>query len=76
MVLRKNITIFLILKISYSFTVTYPKKCKDVCVGIGFANVLGKSDEKGSIENKYWKGINNPTEKQVIIKRERRQCHI
>lgn len=39
--------------VSYSFTVTYSKECKDVVVGIGFANMTNATlnEEKG-----YWKG--------------------
>lgn len=39
---------------SYSFTVTYPKKCKDVVVGIGFVNKIESFDN--SYEKMYWNG--------------------
>lgn len=43
--------------VSYSFTVTYPKDCKDVVVGIGFANCdsLGVMRPDG-VDNRYWNG--------------------
>lgn len=47
--------------ISNSFTVIYPKKCKDVVVGIGLTNLSNKQegseyDEPLSNNQKYWKG--------------------
>ena len=36
---------------TWKFTVTYPKDCKDIVVGIGFANMDGKKSDNG-----YWKG--------------------
>lgn len=42
---------------SYSFTVTYPKDCKDVVVGIGFANYIPVPDEwTDDVDNQYWDG--------------------
>ena len=37
---------------SYQFTVTYPKDCKDVVVGIGFYPYVGTLPQ----EKDYWKG--------------------
>lgn len=50
---RKNNWYRNIKSVSHSFTVTYPKDCKDVVVGIGFANMFNyqPDEEKG-----YWKG--------------------
>lgn len=46
-----------IKSVSYSFTVTYPKKCRDVVVGIGFANrVEVPSEIKDEVDNQYWEG--------------------
>jgi hypothetical protein len=52
--------------ISYSFTVTYPKTCKDVVVGIGFTNHVAVpdpwTDDDGTVyyaddpDNTYWDG--------------------
>lgn len=41
--------------VSYQFTVTYPKDCKDVVVGIGFYNTPD-SPLKKTVEANYWKG--------------------
>lgn len=41
--------------VSYQFTVTYPKDCKDVVVGIGFYNTPD-SPLKKTLEANYWKG--------------------
>lgn len=43
--------------ISYSFTVTYPKTCKDVCVGIGFSNSADNTYNNENMgDNLYWNG--------------------
>lgn len=42
--------------INYSFTVTYPKKCKDVCIGIGFVNKTENIPDMGTFNEEYWKG--------------------
>lgn len=43
--------------ISYSFTVTYPKTCKNVCVGIGFTNMVDNTgNDKNIGDNCYWNG--------------------
>ena len=44
--------------ISYSFTVTYPKNCKDVVVGIGFCPNDWEVDDPycSSYGSSYWKG--------------------
>jgi hypothetical protein len=43
--------------LSYTFTVTYPKDCEDVVVGIGFVNhTLVPDSEKDAADNLYWKG--------------------
>lgn len=41
---------------SYSFTVTYPKECKDVVVGIGFANIIDCYVGDASLDKPYWNG--------------------
>lgn len=41
--------------VSVQFTVTYPKKCKDVVVGIGFMNDP-RDPREVTPETKYWKG--------------------
>ena len=43
--------------IKYSFTVTYPKKSKDVCVGIGFVNKADVPESfTDNVNNQYWNG--------------------
>jgi hypothetical protein len=43
--------------LSYTFTVTYPKDCEDVVVGIGFVNhVLVQDSDNDNADNLYWEG--------------------
>ena len=43
--------------LSCSFTVTYPKTCKNVCVGIGFTNMVDNTgNDKNIGDNCYWNG--------------------
>ena len=56
--------------LSYSFTVTYPKKCKDVVVGIGFSNMIDvPSQSKEEPENQYWTGKDTPYGKTDYYKK-------
>ena len=55
---------------SLSFTVTYPKKCKDVVVGIGFSNMIDvPSQSKEEPENEYWTGKDTPYGKTDYYKK-------
>ena len=57
--------------LNYSFTVTYPKKCKDVVVGIGFVNraeIPDVSGYKKEPDNQYWTGKKTPYGKTSYYK--------
>lgn len=60
--------------ITYSFTVTYPKKCRDVVVGIGLVNradVIPPKDaySKKLPDNRYWTGKKTPYGKTSYYKK-------
>lgn len=42
--------------VSCSFTVTYPKTCKDVVIGIGFANTIDYPDSWNNYDYDYFNG--------------------
>lgn len=55
---------------SYSFTVTYPKKCKNIVVGIGFANRAEVPSELTTEpDNQYWTGKKTPYGKTSYYKK-------
>lgn len=59
-----------IKSVKYSFTVTYPKKYKDVVVGIGFVNnCLVPNSFKNEPDNRYWTGKKTPYGKTSYYKK-------